>query len=503
MTKKLVILLASFLVFPLIGCSGDSGGPGDGRVVGIPPAFGKDDNYIATNAVEYILSGAATTDLPEGYGELPEEEREEALDEHVAQQTGEITRAARRHVEGLLDGPNESIEEEEEKFFIYVKPSYRGGEVLEPIVEGESVSWIFELEMVGSPELIELVTAEAGEEAFVVDVDGERIGFTVEPSPSTDSFPDYARLFEDGVYDIALIFGGDYNEERYDIETAAWTVEYLLENGWSHESVTTFDELTHESGPFTMPLTVEGSPLEARVYIVHSNMDDDAGEEQTLLRELVEDHVAGRDVVIYSGHAGTNAGMILDYQPRYEIDDDEFADLQMPETYQLWVFDGCNSYRTYVDKLMLNPARTFENTTAVTTVNTTPFSAGYEIINRFVYWFTFADEEGNHFPVSWNTLLQGINDEFPTVHYGVHGIDQDPKLNPHSGGGPQCRPCSDNAECGGGGNYCLNYSGGSACGVGCTSDAACGDGFECISVFDDPELFYVPRQCVASSLACR
>ncbi len=504
--RNFAILLASSMFMVGAGCSGDAGSEsstntGDG-VVSIPDAFGKSDNYIATNALEFILSGTTSAELPDGFDGLSQDEQQTTLDELILAQTTKITNAAKRHVQDLLRTSNEGVEDEEAKFFIYVKPSYSGGEALDPMVEGNTVTWVFQLEMVGSADLIGLLVEASGDETFQVDIDGEPVEFILEPSPSTDAFPDYKRLFEDDIYDIAIHFGGDYNEERYDIETAKWTVEFLLESGWAHDSVSSFEELKHDSGPFVMPIFVEGRQIEAHVYVYHSDMDDDAEAEQSLLRELVELSVKERDVVIYSGHAGSNAGMILDYHPRYELDDDEFKDLEMSNDYQIWVFDGCNSYRTYVDKLMLNPARTFDNTTAVTTVNTTPFSAGYEVINRFVHWFTFADEAGNHFPVSWNTMLQGINDDFPTVHYGVHGIDNDPKLNPHAAEGFQCRPCSDNTDCGAGGNYCMNYSNGNACGVGCTSDAACGAGFECITVFDDPDLFYVPKQCVATTLTC-
>ena len=47
-------------------------------------------------------------------------------------------------------------------------------------------------------------------------------------SDSRDAFPMYDRLFADGILDIRIQFGGDYNEERLDIETARWTIDYLL-----------------------------------------------------------------------------------------------------------------------------------------------------------------------------------------------------------------------------------------------------------------------------------
>ena len=48
----------------------------------------------------------------------------------------------------------------------------------------------------------------------------------------------------------------------------------------------------------------------------------------------------------------------------------------------------------------------------------------------------------------------------------------------------------------------MNYEAGGACAVACTGDEACGDGYQCISVFDDPDLFYIPKQCVRMTLTC-
>lgn len=482
-------------------------------VTPLPASYGKDDNYLATSAREYMFRGSATAQLPEDYETLEPEQQEEAVQSVVARRTGDITRAAKAHVQEVLRAANEEIgagsdEDEFVDYFLYVKPSNNGGMASGEMIEGLTVAFDFELEFVGSLDLVQMVIDEGYDDAFEIEVDNldtqetETIVVTVEASPTTDSFPKYDELFADGVYDIAIHFGGDYNEERYDLETAKWTVQYLLESGWEHETVTTYDELKYDSGPFTMPLYVEGREVEARVYVYHAQMDDDAGAEQSLLRDLVEDSVKNRDIVFYSGHAGSNAGFLLDYHPRYELDDADFDELDMREEYQIYVFDGCNSYRTYVDALLENPARDFDSTTAVTTVNTTPFSAGYEVINRFVHWLTFVGEDGTHFPVSWNTLLQGVNDEFMDVHYGVHGLDNDPKLNPHGGAALMCGSCDSNADCGAGANYCMNYDDGPACAVACTDSSACGDGYDCISVFDDPDLFYVPKQCVRRQLTC-
>lgn len=517
-------LLLTTVALGLFACGSEPATTSSEGPLPIPAAFGKSDNYIGTSAREYELRGTTTAALGEGFAELVDEARQEALDSAVARRTSEVTRAAQRHVEDLVRAANkkrleenplpepdpddpeaEEPEDPYQDYFIYVKSSNRGGKSSNVEVDGTSASFGFELEIAASAELIELLGGDDAAfelEIGAADAEPEKIRVEVEPSPSTDAFPRYDQMFADGVYDIAIVFGGDYNEERYDLETAKWTVQFLIEQGWTNPEVKEFADLEHDSPPFTRALRVEQRDIEARVFIVHAQMDDDADAEQSLLRDLTAEHMKSRDVVIYSGHAGSNAGMILDYHPRFELDDGEFKDLQTREDYQIYVFDGCNSYRTYVDALMENPTRTFENTDIVTTVNTTPFSAGYEIINRFVHWLTFSLDDGGHIPVSWTTLLRGVNDTYLDVHYGVHGIDQDPKLNPHGGQDAMCAACETNADCGAGANFCLSYEGGGACAVACTDSSACGEGYDCISIFDDPDLFYMPKQCVRSSLTC-
>ena len=176
----------------------------------------------------------------------------------------------------------------------------------------------------------------------------------------------------------------------------------------------------------------------------------------------------------------------------------------MAEKYQIFVLDGCMTYRTYVDQLIANPAKNWDNLDIVTTVNTTPFAVGYQVLHEFVFWLTLTDQLGRHYPLSWKTILRGVNTRtYKTVHYGVHGIDGDPGLNPHGGAETLCEPCRDASQCGEGGNLCLNYGGQGLCGVACATDTACPDGFRCARMTDDPDLFYLPKQCVSRDNVCR
>ncbi|MEZ4462049.1 MAG: hypothetical protein R3E66_20485 [bacterium] len=487
-----------------VGCS-DAAPTSSQSSVDLPAGFGKSDNYISTNAAEYMLDGEVLVALPADFAELDDVAQAERAQNVGDALVDTLSRKAKSRLEEILRTANTDITDEDAKFFIYVKPAYQKASASESVVDGDQIRVTFTLQLVGSADLLKAIEqVEGGSHLSVTytqDGAEAQTQILVSPVPSTDAFPKYNEIFEDGVYDITVIFGGDYNQERYDLETAKWTVQFLRESGWQNDSVTTFEDLKYDSAPFVLPVRIEGKDVEARVHIIHSQMDDDAGQPQSLLRELVEAAVKRSDVVIYSGHAGAGAGMILDYQPRYELDDSEFDTVEMKEGYQIWVFDGCNSYRTYVEALMENPNRDYSNTNVVTTVNTTPFSAGYEIINRFVHWLVLTEGDGSHIPVSWNTLLRGVNDSFPDVHYGVHGIDDNPKINPN-GSDALCQSCTDNADCGGGGNFCVNYGDTPACSVACTTDAACGPGYECIALFDDPDLFYMPMQCVRTSQTC-
>ena len=474
----------------------------------MPAANGKADNYISTNAREFEMTGTAHAELPSDYANLAPAEQERAADDAVQKRLAVVSRSVENHLDDTLDSANEEVDDEDAEFFIYARQN--AGQTLQTRVLADGrAGFDFELEVVGSVYLMSKVAPDddSGARTFEVEVKdwgestGEMVEVEIQGSESRDSFPKYDEIFADGVYDISIHFGGDYNDERFDLETAEWTFNYLKDNGWSIEGVDGFDQLGVDSPPLTLPLNVEGRPLEARVYIYHSDMVESTNEEA--LSEAMKASFEQRDVVIYSGHAGAGAGFILDYQPRHEIPAGDFASLPLADKYQIYVFDGCRTYRTYVDDLMDNPHKSFDNVDIVTTINTTPFSVGYQVIHEFVYWLTATDQSGGHLPMSWKTILRGINtEEYRDVHYGVHGIDNDPGLNPMSDAAILCQSCSQDSDCGTGGDLCLGYAGGGGCGIGCATDSACPDGYRCARLYDDPDMFYIPKQCVPRDQVC-
>jgi hypothetical protein len=502
---NLRIIISSVALILAIGCQTEqieptsADGPHDLNAL----LDGKADNYVSTNAREFILSGEAHFPLPQGFGEMDVESQAESLDKLAQRRISAASRSIKLHIDDRLRELNGDLKGDDVKYFVYVRRNESEAESVS-VSSDDRGKVTFEIEFVGS---VVLMSKIAPTRTFDVEVkdwsetEGETVTVKMRGSSSRDAFPKYNELFEDGIYDLAVHFGGDYNTERHDIDTAKWMVETLLEGDWSHPVVETFDDLKIDSAPFTRQLTVEGKPIEARVYIYHSDMVDPSEEHR--LTAVMELSLAERDVVLYSGHAGPNAGFILDYQPRHEIRASDFAALPLAKKYQIYILDGCQTYRTYVDDLMANEAKTFDNVDIVTTVNTTPFSVGYQVIHQFLHWLTISGDDGQHFPLSWKTILRGFNTEsFKSVHYGVHGVDNNPKLNPHASEGIACRPCQTDADCGAGGNFCLGYADGGACGVACTTDSACGEGMRCARLWDDPDLFYLPKQCVARDMVC-
>ncbi len=65
-----------------------------------------------------------------------------------------------------------------------------------------------------------------------------------------DAYPEYNAFFADGTYDITMVFGHDYNAARYDLQDAQQAFNALVADGFE-APVASFDELAHNSGPFT------------------------------------------------------------------------------------------------------------------------------------------------------------------------------------------------------------------------------------------------------------
>jgi hypothetical protein len=87
--------------------------------------------------------------------------------------------------------------------------------------------------------------------------------------------------------------------------------------------------------------------------------------------------------------------------------------------------------------------------------------------------------------------------------YGIHGIDDNPKLHPFGNLENTCSTCSANADCGGVGNTCATVGqSGKRCMAACTDDAACGEGNVCKKVASAATSTIFGSFCVPATRRC-
>ena len=281
MRQLLLFALCSLVIF---ACGGSGDGLGGPHLV---PEFdpNKGDNYISTNAREFVLTGTVHAKLPADFATRSADERDATMNRVVSKRMGDVSRSIRDHINAVLKDVNGGVTGEKANYFTYVRNSAGTSENIR-ILSDEELEFDFELELVGSPFLMsKLSPGEATYRTFEVTIKDwsashvETVQVEIEGVSSTDAFPKYDALFKDGVLDLGIHFGGDYNEDRHDIDTAKWLVETLQDGGWTNPSVTGFDDLKIDSEPWIRTVKVNGRDLEIRVYIYHSDMVEEADEE--------------------------------------------------------------------------------------------------------------------------------------------------------------------------------------------------------------------------------
>lgn len=424
-----------------VGSSGDDGQ----KVPPLPNApGGKADSYVNTAAREYVFSGSAHMSTPAGLDAMTPEEAEAALKKEADSRIGKIASAIHSYLTGKAremnqEIPNElppeiaeTIANEDEATKRRILDNWKTQQEvsaatrstmrhLESIRQDTDGTYMFDfgVEALLSNKLADslfkenktfevTVTQYSGEPA------SETIQVTAAVTPSTDGYPRYDDLFADGVFEVALHVGGDYNKEQVNIccpdpetgeqsckkvecqnscepvedECSApppegctveklggridrWTAEQMVQilksEGFAHEAQT-YKDLKIDSPPFTKTYDFAGMPVEVRVKLVYPEIVP-CGEEQKLV-DAMKESLATRELVIYAGHAGPGAGYVLDYQPRTELDDSVWKSLAMPDFYQVLLMYGCQTYSTYADAMYANPAKNDQNLNVVTTVNT-------------------------------------------------------------------------------------------------------------------------------------
>lgn len=461
---------------------------------------GKADDYFGSLSAEYDLTAAVRVTLEGEDADLEGEAREERARELALEEMERITAA-------VDDKIWEDWTEDERTGDNAVMLRQMSDTLDELVDEGEGV-YRFEylVEVAGPSDLLERYPFGDDDAGLFLEIsvgygdDVRDYRLDVTTSEATpDSYPEYMEMFEGGL-DIAVHIGDDHNGDWVDIAQARSVYEALTwDLGFeAPEGVDRFTDLQIDSGAFTRQLDVAGALVDVRVTLFHADMVDDEHLEELL--DAYRHSASYADVVIYSGHAGrslTYSGVVLHYGPRAAIPAASFRDLDLPESYQIFVYAGCETYTGYSESLFAHEGKTSANADVITTVN---YSTSLPNATAAITLIAglLDDAQGTWWPSSWGSLLENVNDADAghrwTAMYGVHGLGDNPRYSPLGELATVGQSCEANDDCPGVDNRCNMLDELLQCGVSCTDDSGCPEGSDCMMVdigLDEPHY-----QCV-------
>lgn len=331
-----------------------------------------------------------------------------------------------------------------------------------------------------------------------------------EAAKSSDGWWDYQRLFEDGVLTVDVHWGYDYNPEAAHLADSKAFYNWLVDRGF-RSPVGSFDALARTSGPLTKTLSADGRNVKVEVRLYYpkpgtsTDPNTDAGGKR--LEADMFASLKSRDVIVYSGHSGSLYGFSLanwDKTDEGDIDDSELAVAELARgKYQIVFAEGCNTYMLG-NTLMKNPAKQGKDLDIITT---TSFSVSYSPVEDFMGRLIELDSSARHRPRTLTATiadldLYSVGEPSPTM-YGIHGVDDNPKLHPYANADKLCDACSSNAACGGVGNSCVTIGDdGRRCVAACTDDAGCPDGYLCKPVASASTSTIYGSYCVPAARSC-
>lgn len=336
----------------------------------------------------------------------------------------------------------------------------------------------------------------------------ETLTLTVWAQPrSEDAWIDTARLFDDGLVTMGVHFGWDYHSE-YHLKHSKDVYGWLVGQGFE-SPVGSYDDLKRDSGPLTKSIRANGKDVRVEISLYWgkpgTDTDPDTAAGGIQLEDDMRESLETRDVAIFSGHSGPFYGFALANWRKTDegdLDDSEIASLDMPESYQVVLAEGCETY-ALGEAFLQNPAKaSHTNLDVITSTNFSNASTA-STVKDFIRAIIDTDAKGNHKPWTYKELLKELDNNsywFNTM-YGVHGIDDNPHLHPYAVVENLCDPCSAASDCGGEGNLCTKLNDGErVCTARCTTSDGCPNGYTCMDVASGG--WITTRQCVPAALTC-
>ncbi len=510
------------------------GDPEDGFVVD----DGKEDDFLSLTAREYVVTGTARVVVEDGKGEA--RARELIILKHTS-----ITWFLNQY---LVD----KEKDEEHPEHSDANADYGGFSAMVKdgafkdlqLVQKNAVTWEFKFEQLiaGHKSLLKRLPLRAGnlfdvevgkptneemeakaewyrdapwdawDPSKVAESKKETLTFSIKEAPkSSDGWWDYKRLLEDGELTVDVHYGWDYNKPQAHHTDPPLLYTFLLERGFK-SPVASWDDYTRASAPLTKKIEANGRMVTVKVKIftpregTSNDPDTDAGGKA--LEADMRESLANRDVIIYSGHSGSLYGFALanwDKTDEGDFDDTKLATAKLAKgKYQIVFAEGCNTYMLG-NTLMNNPSKQGKD---IDVISTTSFSVSFAPVQDFLRRLIELDSKARLRPRTMTATIADLDlysvDEPSPSMYGIHGIDDNPKLHPFANVDLMCSSCSANADCGGTGNSCITVGAvsGKRCAPACTDDAACGTGFMCKKVASASAAAIYGSYCVPANKRC-
>lgn len=340
----------------------------------------------------------------------------------------------------------------------------------------------------------------------------QKIALTLAIRPETkssDGWWDYKRLADDGTISIDVHYGYDYHAQGHLTDSKAF-YGWMMDHGF-RSPVASYDKYTRSSGDITKTLSVDGRNVKVAVRLYYgrpgtsTDPDTDAGGIQ-LEKDMLAS-LKSRDVIIYAGHSGALYGFALanwEKTDEGDLDDSELALAEMPsDKYQIVFAEACNTYMLG-NTFLSNPNKAGQNIDVITSTN---MSVSYSPVEDFLTRLLEVDTQGRHRPRTMSATIADLDlytyGEVQPTMYGIHGVDDNPKLHPYANPENSCKRCSANSDCGGVGNTCVGIGdSGRRCVAACTDDAGCPDGYACKPVASASTSTIYGSYCVPRTRSC-
>ncbi|MFT3699732.1 MAG: hypothetical protein QM831_41680 [Kofleriaceae bacterium] len=269
--------------------------------------------------------------------------------------------------------------------------------------------------------------------------------------------------------------------------------------------VSSWEKLTHTSGPFVRHLDANGKDVEIDVRIffgkpgAENDTETDAGGK--VLEADLRESMKKRDVVIFDGHAGPFYGFSManwNKTNEGDFDDSDMRTADLADKYQVVLAEGCETYQIG-EALQENPHKAGHNVDVITSMSFS--NAATAIITEdFISHILAHDSQDRMRPQNIMKLLTKLDAAASdaTFHtmYGIHGIDEDPHLHPFATTANFGKKCSTNTDCGGPGNLCVTMgNSGKKCTAACAGDTGCPTSYTCKAVASTSSSTIFGRAC--------